>query len=90
MELNRRMGRDILNELEFIISHFDEISSSLTLFDICLIDVILSRDGLKTKSEKLICGFVMSTFEKKSDMFELLIVFISSLSQFLESGRFVP
>jgi hypothetical protein len=51
MELNRRMGRDILNEIELIASHFDEMSSSLTLIDICLIDVILSHDGLKIKSE---------------------------------------
>jgi hypothetical protein len=83
-------GRDISKEIEFSASHFDETSSSLTLMAICLIDLILSYDGLKIKSENLIGDFVMSKFEKKSDMFELLIVFISSLFQFLESGCFVP
>jgi hypothetical protein len=62
MELNRQIGCDSSNEIEFIASHFDEMSSSLILIDICLIDVILSHDGLKIKNENLICGFVMSKF----------------------------
>jgi hypothetical protein len=33
---------------------------------------------------------MIGTFEKTSGMFELLAMFISSLSQFLESGWFVP
>jgi hypothetical protein len=64
MELNRRMGRNISNEREFIALHFDEMSSSLTLIDICLVEVILLHDGLKIINKKLICGFVMSKREK--------------------------
>jgi hypothetical protein len=90
MELNGRMGRDISNEIEFIASHFDEMSSLLILIHICLIVVILSHDGLKSKSENLICGSVIGKVEKKSDIFGLSIVLISSLSQLLESGCFVP
>jgi hypothetical protein len=62
MELNRRIRRDISNEIGFIASHFDETSSSLTVINICLIDVIFSRDGLKINSENLICSFVASKF----------------------------
>jgi hypothetical protein len=76
MELNHQMGRDIWNEIELIASHFDEMSSSLTLFDICMIDVILSYDGLKIKSKQLICGFVMNKVEKKSNIIKLSVVFI--------------
>jgi hypothetical protein len=59
------MGGNISNGIEFFASHFDEMSGSLTLIGICLIDIILSHDGLKIKSETLICVFMMSKFEKK-------------------------
>jgi hypothetical protein len=50
MELNERMRCNISNQIESLASHFDEMSSSLTLIDICLIDVILSHDDMKIKS----------------------------------------
>jgi hypothetical protein len=83
------MGCDISNAIEFLASHFGEISSSLMLIDISLTDVILSQDGLNTKNKTITCGFAMTKFEKKSDMFELLVAFRSSISQLLESGCLV-
>jgi hypothetical protein len=52
MELKRRVGRGISNEIQFI--GFDEMSSLLTLIYICLIDLILSHDALKIMSKNLI------------------------------------
>jgi hypothetical protein len=71
MEHKRRMRRDMSNEIEFIASHFDEMSNSLALTDFCLIDAVLSHWSLKIKSEDSLYDFIFSQIQTEPDFFEL-------------------